>query len=171
MAKLSANKNIGRTNCVAIDDSESSQYAFQWYIKNYHKPEDTLVLIHIHQIPHTGAFGLMYTKLEHSEILQTTLEYSIKKSKNLMSKYAAECIKNNVKYKCVLEDDIKAPGQMICDISKENEANLLVIGQKRIGSEFIGKTCNYVLKNSSTPVLMVPYSWRLKNRKNSLNMD
>ena len=171
MAKIRLDKCSGRTNCVAIDDSESSQHAFNWYINNYHKPEDKLVLIHIHETPHTSAFGLMSTTLDRCEIFRTTVESSIKRSENLLDRYQADCNKRNVTCKVVLKDDKKIPGQMICDIAKQHGADLLVIGQKRIGSEFIGQTCNYVLRHSPAPLLMVPYRWRLKNRTNSLSMS
>ena len=49
----------GRLNFVCADDSEFSINGFNWYVENHHRGEDTICLVHVHQLPSLPTVGLM----------------------------------------------------------------------------------------------------------------
>ena len=55
-----------------------------------------------------------------------------------------------------MEDSI---GHTICEVAKENKANIIVIGQRGLGAlrrTFLGSVSDYVMHHTHIPVAIVP---------------
>ena len=150
-----------RFNCVCIDGSDHSIETMQWYLSNYHRPDDTIGLLHALQIPSLRSMGIV---AGGSIAMETKAHENIRKMKDaanqVMQKFAAVCKENNVTYKLLLcEHESESCGEMICKTAKENNADVVVLGQRGL-SEFsrslLGSTSDYVLHNSSIPVVVIP---------------
>ena len=147
-----------RVNCLAVDGSDSSKNAFDWYIKNYHSKDDTLVIIHAHQVPQMPAMGVMagYAPLE---AFQMTVESSIRSVNKMLNYYTKICDEKNIKYRTVIEDDYHGTGYKICESVKKNLGTIVILGQRGLGtvSRFLlGSTSDYVLHHCNVPVVVVP---------------
>ncbi|XP_002158649.1 universal stress protein Sll1388 [Hydra vulgaris] len=150
----------GRVNCLAVDNSETSETAFNWYIKNYHKKNDTLIILHIHEIPQLPLMGILSgiypNTLEHRALV----EKSIEDAKAVVEKFKNLCIEKEVNFnEIILDDNFKSPGYMICELAKKKAASVIVMGQRGLGALsrlFLGSTSDYVLHHSDVPVIIIP---------------
>ena len=68
-----------RLNFVCVDDSEFSDNGFSWYLENYHRPTDTVGVVHVTEIPtlplvSLAASGTIYPprRSEFEEIVEET---------------------------------------------------------------------------------------------------
>ena len=153
----------GRINCLAVDGSESSKNAFDWYLQNYHINGDTLVLIHVYQMPSLSAIGssVPLGEISSSVPLVETIESSINLSKNIINSFTTICEEKKIKYIAVIEDNnpLVMAGKVICESVKKNLGNIIVLGQRGLGKVkrySLGSTSDYVLHNSEVPVVVVP---------------
>ena len=48
-----------RLNLVCVDDSEFSINGLNWYIKNHHRENDVIGLVHVHEMPSVMTAGFI----------------------------------------------------------------------------------------------------------------
>nr|XP_047144766.1 universal stress protein A-like protein [Hydra vulgaris] len=123
-------EDAGKINCLAVDGSDSSKHAFVWYIENMHRKDDTLVIIHVYNVPRVVPIGVMgaYVPVEAYK-------------------------------KMVDKNDCHGTGYEICNSVKKCMGNIVILGQRGIGkfSRFLlGSTSDYVLHHSLIPVVVIP---------------
>ena len=147
-----------RIVCIAVNEAQVSQSAFDWYVNNYHKASNLVLLVHIHikpKVPLTLGAGSMSVTENYTKIL----EESARKSKEMVNEYEAKCREKNMKYKIELQDELYSPGYMICDIATKHNAELVVMGQRGLGPfgrALLGSTSDYVLHHINIPVVIIP---------------
>ena len=150
----------GRINCIAVDGSETSELAFNWYAKNYHRKSDTLIILHIHQLPQLPMMGILSGIYPTSEEHRVKIEESVKESESVVNKFKGLCKEREIEFSdIVLEDNYKSPGYMICELAKKKAATVIVMGQRGLGAvsrAFLGSTSDYVLHHSNVPVIVIP---------------
>ena len=78
--------DIGRLNFVCIDDSEFSENGLNWYLDNHHRDEDTVGLVHVHEIPKLSTFDLFGGNIAVVEAYHQKLQESIKKAHGMLWK-------------------------------------------------------------------------------------
>ncbi|XP_012553697.2 uncharacterized protein LOC100211643 isoform X1 [Hydra vulgaris] len=148
-----------RTILMAVDDTETTLHAFEWYIENFHRSEDVLVLTHVHRMPELPTMGLMAGTIAMSESYELVIRASIEKSKQLLASYENRCKDHQVHSRIILADDHHSPGHVICKLAKSNEADVIITGQRglgKLGRVFLGSTSDYVLHHAHIPVIVVP---------------
>ena len=139
-----------RNNCVAVDESKASINAFNWYVTNYHRQDDTLILVHIHKIPKCSNFK------PEQELKK--LEKSIQKSKHITAKYESMCEEREIKCLTVIENDNSSVGNAICEVAAKHDASVIVVGKRGLSTLsrlVLGSTSKYILHHSQTPVIIV----------------
>ncbi|XP_012554536.2 uncharacterized protein LOC100215544 [Hydra vulgaris] len=162
----------GRVNCLAVDSSETSETAFNWYVKNYHQKNDTLLIVHIHEVPqlpmmkvlsdaYCGDFySVPHYFFPNNEQYRTQIKKSIEEAKAIVEKFKTFCVEKEIKFnEIVLDDNFKSPGYMICELAKKKAATVIVMGQRGLGAIsrlFLGSTSDYVLHHSDVPVIVIP---------------
>ncbi|XP_002159041.1 uncharacterized protein LOC100205153 [Hydra vulgaris] len=144
-----------RINCLAVEGSEPSKNAFNWYLKNYHQDGDLLIIIHVYQMA-----TLDTTKNNYSQIVDK-IESSVKLSNSIVNYYTEICKEKNIKYKAVIESNnpTTVAGKVICESVKRNLGNVIILGQRglnKIKRYSVGSTSDYVLHQSDVPVVVVP---------------
>ena len=149
-----------RTNCLCIDESEHSLYTFNWYLEHFHRTDDIVNLIHITELPQLANMGV---HVGGSIALDNKMQENIKKTKEasqqLVEKFTNICDEHKVRYKLLLSEDHHSPGQIICKIAKENNADTIVLGQRGLSQfcrSLLGSTSDYVLHNSEVPIIVIP---------------
>lgn len=148
-----------RLNCICIDPSEFSENAFDWYIKNYHRSDDVIGLLHVHQMPQLPSLGLKATTMPVTDDYHTLIKKSVEKSNILIEKFQKKCKSANAKFKLFSVESHHSPGKVICSTAEEHKADLLVLGQRGLSSfsrAILGSTSDYVLHNSEIVVLVIP---------------
>ncbi|XP_065647452.1 uncharacterized protein LOC100206280 [Hydra vulgaris] len=150
---------VGRINSIAIDDSKTSELAFNWYVQHYHRSEDTLTIFHLQQIPKIPAMGLLSGSIEINDEYRAIIRDSVEKTRALLQKYKALCHSFNIEFKVVLNDSYSSPGKMIVDMAKSHNVDVIITGQRglsQLSKFFLGSTSEYVLHNSHVPVIVIP---------------
>lgn len=84
--------------------------------------------------------------------------FRIEKSEKLHSNYSNECVEANVKHE-YYTITAKSPGEGICQSSIDNNADMIVIGNRGLGKikrTLLGSVSDFVVNRSSIPVTIVP---------------
>ncbi|CAG5129859.1 unnamed protein product [Candidula unifasciata] len=134
---------------IAVDGSEHSVYAFDWYLEHFHKEEMSLVLVHV---PDTFANVTMMSPGKVQEVLKEC-EAKIQCMKEMyMEKMKAEGIEGEF-----IRIDAEKPGQAIVDCAIENNACFIVTGtrgQGKVRRTILGSVSDYIIHHSPVPVLV-----------------
>lgn len=150
----------GRKNLFCFDASPQSSHAFMWYLENHHKPDDTVIFVHVHQTPPYPVAGLWDGGMamcsdEYNLLIQSSLQVV----KNLKHKYEKLCDEKNVKTEFVIADDYHTTGQVICQVAKDRGVEAIFLGQRGLGMvsrALLGSTSDYVVHHSTVPIIVVP---------------
>lgn len=148
-----------RINCLCMDNSRYSYDALTWYFDNFHRSDDVIALIHIHQMPQLPSMGLMAGALPVTDDYRTSIKKSIDESNGLIEKFKKRCEERNATHKILKSDSHHSPGQVICDLAKENNASAIILGQRglsKFSRALLGSTSDYVLHHSDITVIVVP---------------
>jgi nucleotide-binding universal stress UspA family protein len=151
---------------VAVDDTESSRIIFEQAlmlakVNRFSRGEDTptaLMLIHVLTIlddfyPGDTFVGIPTSALQiYTERLEIREQSGIEKLQSLTAEATAAGIRTE------FTQNVGDPGKLICEIAKNWNANLIVIGRRGLSglSElFMGSTSNYVLHHAPCNVLTI----------------
>jgi len=137
---------------IAMDGSEYSDYAFDWYWTNVHQDHDKVVLLHVPeyhtvvQSPMVMADVTVITELmqEEEKRIRSFLEVLGQKLKDKKIGGKVKSASGN-------------PGEVVVRIAKEEHANLIVTGTRGMGKirrTFLGSISDYVIHHSPVPVLV-----------------
>ncbi|XP_046555603.1 universal stress protein in QAH/OAS sulfhydrylase 3'region-like [Haliotis rubra] len=145
----------GRNVVIVIDDSEFSEYAFDFYVLQVHRPGDNITLVHC----------LEYTSLIHAPALLTDpvvvaelIKEEEVKVKHLVEKYSEKMKKIHVGGK--VKQMTGKVGEAIIEAAKGENAAMIVVGTRGMGKmrrTFLGSVSDYCLHHSPVPVLVCRY--------------
>ncbi|XP_076448281.1 universal stress protein YxiE-like isoform X2 [Babylonia areolata] len=136
---------------LAVDGSDNAEHAFDWYVKNMHKPNNELVLAHC---PETFANVTMMSPGKVQELM-TEAEAKIK---NIETKYEGKMDKAGIKGQFVRLVNQDKPGSAICECALEHGATYIVTGTRGLGKirrTLMGSVSDYVIHHAHVPVLVV----------------
>eukprot|EP01130_Rhizamoeba_saxonica_P017772 TRINITY_DN8698_c0_g1_i1.p1 TRINITY_DN8698_c0_g1~~TRINITY_DN8698_c0_g1_i1.p1 ORF type:complete len:167 (+),score=30.58 TRINITY_DN8698_c0_g1_i1:80-580(+) len=134
---------------VAVDGSPESILAVQRALGQV-TPTDSLYLVHVQQTP------MMYDAINQSVAEEIEKTYDTIKSKteqSLRDKLATTIQVQDYELVC----QSGAPGNVICKFIKDNDVDLLVIGERGLGlaRRILGSIVNYCVHNAPCDVLVV----------------
>ncbi|XP_071082518.1 uncharacterized protein [Haliotis cracherodii] len=133
----------------AADLSDHSGYAFQWYIDNFHHPDNKVI------IATCPEYSVGSGDSSPARIEEMILEVN-GKTEQLKAKYLEEMNKYGVTGEVMVLDDNK-PGHAICDLVKKMDATYVVTGTRghgKIRRTILGSVSDYILHHSQAPVLV-----------------
>lgn len=141
-----------RVVLIAMDGSEYSDYAFEWYWSNIHRDNDKVVLLHVPeyhtvvQSPMVMADVTVITEMMHEEEtrIKAFLEGLGQKLKDKKVGGKVKSVGGN-------------PGEVICKVAEDEHANMIVTGTRGMGKirrTFLGSISDYVIHHSHVPVLV-----------------
>ncbi|CAH3167550.1 unnamed protein product [Porites evermanni] len=145
-----------RTVLVAVDGSEHSERAFDWYTKNFYKKDDEILVFHSHEHPSMPAAPYPYG-FDFSEGFKQHLAESEKKARDLLESYYKKCQERSVK--CRLIKETGSPGEAVCKVAKERGVDHVVMGSRGLGTinrALVGSVSDYCLHHAHVPVSVVP---------------
>ena len=152
-----------KTVLVAIDGSDHSLHAFNWYLEHFHQDNHIIGLAHIYTLPDHRNFS----KRHHGDALQALdcqqYEQDVKKAHQdhatLIKKYQNICTEKGLPNREFCREKKASIGEEICELAKENEVCCIVMGQRGIGvieRTLFGSVSEYVLHHAKTTVVLVP---------------
>ncbi|XP_068715384.1 universal stress protein Slr1101-like [Montipora capricornis] len=145
-----------KTVLVAVDGSEHSERAFDWYTNNFYRKGDEILVFHSHEVPSMPSAPYPYG-FDFSEGWKEHLEQSEKKARDLLESYYKKCQEKNLK--CRLIKETGNPGEAVCKVSKERKVDHVVMGSRGLGTvsrALVGSVSDYCLHHASVPVSVVP---------------
>ncbi|XP_022296329.1 universal stress protein in QAH/OAS sulfhydrylase 3'region-like [Crassostrea virginica] len=153
-----ASKDSGKTVVIAIDGSEYAKKAFDWYKTNIHKDTDKVVLVHaveMHEILNSQqwyATPYSFDKDTLFAILEKEKEKVTAKLEEFAQLLREAKINGTVK-----SVHSASPGEGICKVAKEVNADLVITGTRGLGSvrrTLLGSVSDYILHHAHVPVIV-----------------
>ncbi|KAL4225974.1 hypothetical protein ACF0H5_013961 [Mactra antiquata] len=150
---------------LCVDNSPQAEWAFNWYVKNFHRQDNRLIAVHC---PETFTNVTMMSPGRVSELIKECNE----KLDTLKTKFVSKMTDNNIsgEFKAIgLEGDMK-PGQAIVDFAEKNKACFIVTGTRGMGKfrrTVMGSVSDYIVHHSPCPVLVC----RQKDQKESKDKE
>lgn len=147
---------------IAVDDSETSAYAFTWSLYNLIRQHDHLVILSVAQAPSVLpnpdlASDYIVPPLAPSGIELEAAEKNVtEESTALVNKYLQQCAQNNISCEGkVVKGD---PRSWIVDEADRILADMVVVGSHAYGllkRTLFGSSSDYVLHNTICPVAII----------------
>ncbi|XP_052780561.1 universal stress protein YxiE-like [Mya arenaria] len=149
---MAAKNNENRIVLIAMDGSEYSNHAFDWYWNNIHRDSDHVVLLHVpeyHTVVQSPMVMMDVTVIsemmaEEEKRIKSFLEGLGKKLKDKKVGGKVKSVGGN-------------PGDVVCRVAKEEGATLIVTGTRGMGKirrTFLGSISDYIIHHSNVPVLV-----------------
>ncbi|XP_062617117.1 universal stress protein in QAH/OAS sulfhydrylase 3'region-like isoform X3 [Saccostrea cucullata] len=138
----------GRKIVIGVDESEFSEQAFNFYVENFLREDDTLFLVHTPE---------RYNFVDASPaVLHELLDEINKKVRALENKYQEKIKAAGIKLgKFVTKQG--GPGEAIVAVADKEKANMIVTGCRGMGKirrTFLGSVSDYVIHHAHCPVLV-----------------
>ncbi|XP_057301978.1 uncharacterized protein LOC130636317 isoform X2 [Hydractinia symbiolongicarpus] len=157
-------KKIGHT-ILKLYDLQSFCLNFKEKRKCYQKFRDQAMKVagkeersnrhHSHPFGHD--FFLSDTGSEHWKKWRAKVEHKINELKKLLTTYEEICDEHRIMNRAILHSG--DPGEGICELAKENEVDLIIIGSRglnKLRRTFLGSVSDFVIRESGKSVLVVP---------------
>lgn len=138
-----------RNVVIAVDNSENSEWAFDWYCENFFKPGQKVILLHIPDV-YVNATTMSAAKVAE---YQNNAEA---KTKALRDKFIQSANKRNITAEFKVEAGDK-PGQVICEVAQKTDAVFVVTGTRGMGKfrrTVLGSVSDFVVHHAHCPVLV-----------------
>ncbi|KAK7379181.1 hypothetical protein VNO80_04634 [Phaseolus coccineus] len=153
---------------VAVDESDESMYALSWSLKNiiFQNSTDNLVLLYVK--PHHGMPNRLSStgRMDDPEAPEYLFSAEVRAAIHKYSQDVADCVLEKSMKLCKNLQNVKVetqigsgdPRDVICEMTKKLNADLLVLGShghgviKRI---FLGSVSNHCSQKVKCPVLIV----------------
>ncbi|PVD31277.1 hypothetical protein C0Q70_06689 [Pomacea canaliculata] len=145
-------KKTKRNVIIGIDDSEFSEFAFDFYLNQIRKEGDQIIMVHVSE----------YTSLVQAPVLLTDpvvvtelIKEEEMKVKSLVDKYSNKMKKIHLGGK--VKQMAGKVGEAILLAAKEENADMIILGTRGMGKmrrTFLGSVSDFVLHHSNVPVLV-----------------
>jgi len=158
--------NAGRVVILAIDASENARNAFDYYLGSIYKPDDSVVLVHCPEPPRLPTFSFKSGIAPPVEEWKKVLDEVNERTRKLEEDYEGTCIGKKIRYK-VREETSKSPGEGICRIAEEEDAELIILGSRGLNAvkrALLGSVSEYVCRHAGIPTLIVPFGKRSRTK-------
>ncbi|XP_046569124.1 universal stress protein Sll1388-like [Haliotis rubra] len=142
-----------RVVAIAMDGSENSDYAFQWYMDNIHKAKDHVIFVHCPEYQAVVHSSMVMTDIA---IVADQLEVEQHRIKEFIEQLGERLKKVGIGGK--VRSMGGTPGEVIVKIAEEEKAKMIVTGTRGLGKirrTFLGSVSDYVLHHSNVPVIII----------------
>ncbi|XP_046380404.1 putative universal stress protein SSP1056 [Haliotis rufescens] len=139
-----------RVVVVALDGSEFSEYAFNWYKENVHRADDFVIAVHSPEYQHCLSSG--HARPDIKQVVEQ-MEQEQKKKNKLLEGFSALLTDAGMTGK--VKSVIGSPGEVIVRIADEENASLIVTGARGVGKirrTLLGSVSDYIVHHSHVPV-------------------
>lgn len=139
-------KDSPRKILIAVDCSENSRHAFNYYITRIFRPGDSAILVYVCD-PNPNCIMSAHQK-EMGTVQEAT---------KLFTELQAQCMAKHISATMVTRSGV--PGEQILNIHRQQNVEMIVLGSRGLGAiqrTIFGSVSDYVLHRASVPVVVVP---------------
>ncbi|TNN18580.1 Universal stress protein [Schistosoma japonicum] len=143
---------------IAIDGSEHSKKAFDYYVNWLHRPDDSVTIYHAVEPVSLPTLSLSSPMGIPSSEWSNIVEANVKRVRELENDYSAECQSRNITYQFLYEP-VNHIGEAIVQNAEKYNTNLLVVGSRGFGAikrTIMGSVSDYVVHHANTAVCVIP---------------
>lgn len=147
-----------RVIIVAVDASEHSKNAFDWFLSNIWRLEDLIILVHCPEAPKLPSFSFKSGIAPPVEEWKKIMDETNTRARQIEEDFESTCSLKKLKFKSRSEP-FKNIGEGICRIAEEEGGDLIVMGSQGTSAlkfSSKGTVCDYVSRNSTVPTLVIP---------------
>jgi len=153
--RMSSFGSFTRVVVIAVDVSDHARHAFEWYLSNVWRSDDLMVLVHCPDAPKLPTFTLKSGINPPVEEWKKILDDMNGRARKLEEDFEGTCAQKRLKYKMRIEA-MKNVGEGVLRIAEEENADVIVCGAKTGKHAYKGSTCDFIMRNSSIPLVIVP---------------
>ncbi|RMX39480.1 universal stress protein Slr1101-like [Pocillopora verrucosa] len=142
-----------RITLIAVDQSEWSEQAFEWFMENIYLEGDQVILLSVVEQLHLPFLADAVVIEEWKNEVHKMEE----ELKALERKYIDRCSDLRTPIRFRVEQG--KPGEKICEIALKEKATLIVLGSRGSGlirRTVLGSVSNYVIHHTKIPVILCP---------------
>ncbi|ESO88809.1 hypothetical protein LOTGIDRAFT_165224 [Lottia gigantea] len=141
---------------IASDGERDSEWAFDWYCNNLHRPGNNVIIVSCTEI------GVKLATIAPEAIIngdETAIEVFIEEENKILaekvSKYQKK-LRSAMLVGKVLTSCHTSPSEVILNTAASEEVNMIIIGSKGCGlnRQGVGSVCNYLVSHSTIPVIV-----------------
>ncbi|EDO44805.1 predicted protein [Nematostella vectensis] len=148
--------NKGRKIVIPVDGSKHSERAFDWYKGALHRGNDEVFVVHAfdpYAAPPTPyPYGFAFP-----EDWEQHMKKTVDDAKSVMEYYEKKC--KDSKMKCTMLTKPGDPGETICEIAKDKNADQIIMGSRGLGTvrrTIVGSVSEFCLHHTHIPMSIVP---------------
>ncbi|ESO97713.1 hypothetical protein LOTGIDRAFT_149221 [Lottia gigantea] len=152
MAEEQKVAHSGRVIVIAIDDSEFSEYAFDFFMENVKHEADRIILV---MVPEYSSVIASPGILTDPVVVNELMKEEDHKLKELINRYSEKMKKVHLGGK--VKQMTGKVGEAIIEAADEENATMIVVGSRGMGKirrTLIGSVSDYVIHHSHVPVLV-----------------
>ncbi|XP_046372797.1 universal stress protein YxiE-like [Haliotis rufescens] len=141
-----------RNVVLAMDGSDHSTYAFDWYMKNIHKTNDHVIIVHCPEY-----HAIMQAPMVLADVTAVTEIIAEEETKiKVLLNDLGEKLRN-----AGIGGKVKSvsgrPGEVVVRVAEEEGASLIITGTRGNGTirrTLMGSVSDYIIHHSHIPVLV-----------------
>ncbi|KAM0831416.1 hypothetical protein ACQ4PT_065553 [Festuca glaucescens] len=144
---------------VAIDESECSNYALEWALRNLAPRRLVLFTVQpfspLNYVP-AAAGSPLGPSVVSPELIRSVSEHQRQLAQALVDKAKAICAEHGIDAETIIE--VGDPKETICEAAEKLNVDLLILGSHSRGPIqrfFLGSVSNYCTHHAKCPVLVV----------------
>ena len=146
---------------IAVDGSKFGEFGFSWYLDNLRIEGDEVHLIHVYDLHDvTQIFVLPSGPCVLPDNWEDLAKRSYEKGQKLVEEYKGKLEAEKIKSIGYLRPSHGSPGDEICKLAQEVNADCIVVGSRGVGTirrTLLGSTSDYVLNHSHMPVIVCKF--------------
>jgi len=149
----------GRNVLIAIDGSENSKDAFDYYISDGHIGGDRVIIFHVQQPPALPLFSMGGGFMMPSENWETRITDEANKGAKLIEQYTGICESEGIVNEGIVK--MGKVGELLVEGAAEIKADHIIMGSRgtnKTRRTQLGSATDYVLHHCDVPVTIVPPS-------------
>ncbi|CAH8556467.1 unnamed protein product [Schistosoma margrebowiei] len=154
-----------RSVLIAIDGSEHSKKAFQYYLKWLQRPDDTVTIYHAVEPVSLPTISLSNPISIPSEEWSNLVQTNVKRVRELENDYSTDCLAHNLTYQFLYEP-VEHIGASIVQNAEKYNVHLIIVGSRGLGAikrTIMGSVSDYVVHHANTAVCVIPCITEQKN--------
>ncbi|PAA51242.1 hypothetical protein BOX15_Mlig032787g2 [Macrostomum lignano] len=158
-SRRSNSASATRRILIAIDGSEHSGRAVDWYAANMNQSDDELLFVYVVEPP-AVSLATRLTRADVTAAYAKAVDKAVDVGHRLAASVREQCnsagISQTIRF---LERMGSKPGPALVEVANEERAGFIVLGsrgQSRVRRTFLGSVSEYVLHHAHRPVCIVP---------------
>ncbi|KAK3588578.1 hypothetical protein CHS0354_026181 [Potamilus streckersoni] len=137
---------------VCVDSSPQAEWAFDWYVQNFHRPENKVICVHC---PEAFTNVTMMSPARVQELIKE----SNQKLETLKTHYLTKLNEKGIQgeFRAIGLDGEPKPGAAVVDCATNENATFIVTGTRGMGKfrrTVMGSVSDYIVHHSPCPVLV-----------------